>query len=75
MALQSPWLPDLWDWHTQTGAVMLNKVVTAQASTIAYLNDFQAMMWIVIGVVPLLLLMQGPKRAKPSDDEHMEVME
>ena len=75
MALQSPWLPDLWDWHTQTGAVMLNKVVTAQASTIAYLNDFQAMMWIVIGVVPLLLLMQGPKRAKPSDDEHLEVME
>ncbi|MCK2169306.1 DHA2 family efflux MFS transporter permease subunit [Thalassospira xiamenensis] len=75
MALQSPWLPETWDWQSATGAVTLNQVVTAQANTVAYLNDFQAMMWIVIAVVPLLLLMQGPKRKAPSRDEHMEVME
>jgi DHA2 family multidrug resistance protein len=75
MALQSPWLPETWDWQSTVGAVALNQVVTAQANTVAYLNDFQAMMWIVIAVVPLLLLMQGPKRKAPSRDEHMEVME
>ena len=75
MALQSPWLPESWDWQTATGAIALNKIVTAQASTVAYLNDFQAMMWIVIAVVPLLMLMQGPKRAKAPDDDHVEVMD
>ena len=75
MALQSPWLPDIWDWQTQTGVVALNDVVTKQANTIAYLDDFQAMMWVVIAVAPLLLLMQGPKHAKSSDDDHVDVME
>ncbi len=61
LAMQQPWLPDAWNWHTTAGAEALNQVVTAQAATIAYLDDFQAMMWIVIAVIPLLLLMQGPK--------------
>ena len=75
LAMQSPWLPDIWDWQTTTGVVLLNAAVTKQASAIAYLDDFQAMMWIVIGVVPLLLLMHGPKRKVPGKDDHIEVME
>ncbi len=73
MTMQSPWLPGAWNWHTPAGAAALNQMVTAQASTVAYLNDFRAMMWIVIAVIPLLLLMQGPRRA-PSGDAH-QVME
>jgi MFS transporter, DHA2 family, multidrug resistance protein len=61
-AMQQPWLPSAWDWHTAAGAAALNEEVTAQAATIGYLNDFTAMMWIVIAVIPLLLLMEGPRR-------------
>jgi DHA2 family multidrug resistance protein len=63
LAMQSPWLPDAWNWHSTAGAAALNQMVTAQAATIGYLNDFRAMMWIVIAVIPLLLLMEGPRRA------------
>ncbi|MEW5424971.1 DHA2 family efflux MFS transporter permease subunit [Amorphus sp. 3PC139-8] len=73
MAMQQPWFPAAWSWDTTAGASALNAMVTAQASTIAYLNDFKAMMWIVIAVVPLLLLMRGPKRGQSS--ETVEVME
>lgn len=72
-AMQQPWLPAAWDWQTTTGAAALNQVVTLQSSTIAYLDDFQAMMWIVLSVMPLLLLLEGPK--KQAGDGHMEVME
>ena len=64
LAMQSPWLPDAWNWHSPAGAAALNQMVTAQAATIGYLNDFRAMMWIVIAVIPLLLLLQGPRRAR-----------
>lgn len=66
-------IPKMWDWHTSGGAAALNGMVTTQAQTIAYLDDFQAMMWIVLAVVPLLLLMQGPKRKV--SNQHAEVMD
>ena len=74
-AMQAPWLPAAWDWTTTAGAVGLNNMITVQAQTIAYLNDFKAMMWIVLGVIPLLLMMQGPKKPKPGEEKHMEVMD
>ncbi len=71
-AMQQPWLPHVWDWHSPAGAAALNQVVTSQAATIGYLNDFRAMMWIVIAVIPLLLLMEGPRRAPAGVVEVME---
>jgi MFS transporter, DHA2 family, multidrug resistance protein len=38
--LQAPWLPQAWNWHTQTGVASLNAEVTRQAATIAYMTDF-----------------------------------
>ncbi len=73
VAMQSPWLPEAWNPHSATGAAALNQMVTFQATTVAYLDDFQAMMWIVIAVIPLLLLLEGPK--SKASDGHMEVME
>lgn len=61
LAFQPPWLPQAWDWHAPAGLAALNAEVTAQASTIAYLNDFTIMMWIVILITPLLLLLRKPR--------------
>jgi DHA2 family multidrug resistance protein len=62
-ALQSPWLPPFWDWTTAAGAVALNREVTRQAMTIAYLNDFRLMMYITVLALPLLLLLRPSRRA------------
>ena len=40
---------------------MLDAEVTRQAATIAYLNDFKLMMWVVLAASPLVLLLR--KRA------------
>ncbi|WP_339778781.1 DHA2 family efflux MFS transporter permease subunit [uncultured Thalassospira sp.] len=74
-AMQAPWLPEAWNWQTTVGAVGLNNMITTQAKTIAYLDDFQAMMWIVLAVIPLLLVMQGPKKKRPGEEQHIEVMD
>ncbi|MCF8466912.1 MAG: DHA2 family efflux MFS transporter permease subunit [Sneathiella sp.] len=63
-AMQSPWLPDAWNWHLPTGIIALNGAVTKQAATIAFLNDFAFMMWVMLASAPLLLLLRkAPKRA------------
>ncbi len=36
--------------------------VTRQAATIAYLNDFQFMMWVTLAAVPLLVFLRRPAR-------------
>ena len=56
--LQSPWLPQVWDWGTAAGVTALNGEVTRQAATIAYLNDFTLMMWAMLLSAPLLLLLR-----------------
>ncbi len=56
--LQSPWLPQVWNWHTTSGVAALNGEVTRQAATIAYLNDFTFMMWVTLLSAPLLLLLR-----------------
>lgn len=59
--LQSPWLPQVWNWQTTPGVVALNGEVTRQAATIAYLNDFTFMMWVTLLSAPLLLLLRKPQ--------------
>ena len=70
--LQSPWLPQAWNWHTMSGVTALNGEVTRQAATIAYLNDFTFMMWVTLLSAPLLLLLRKsrmPAVAKPAVTE------
>jgi MFS transporter, DHA2 family, multidrug resistance protein len=70
--LQSPWLPQAWNWHTMSGVAALNGEVTRQAATIAYLNDFTFMMWVTLLSAPLLLLLRKsrmPAVAKPAATE------
>src|SRR3546814_6995362 len=60
--LQSPWLPQVWNWHTTPGVVALNGEVTRQAATIAYLNDFTFMLWVTLLSAPLLLLLRKDRK-------------
>ena len=36
-------------------------MITVQASWVAYLDDFKLLMWLSIGVIPLLLIFRTPK--------------
>jgi MFS transporter, DHA2 family, multidrug resistance protein len=46
---------------TVSGMASLNGEVTRQASAIAFLNDFQLMMWMTVISIPLLLLLKPVK--------------
>jgi DHA2 family multidrug resistance protein len=63
--MYQPWLPWSWDWHTASGLAALNDMVTRQATTVAYLDDFSFMMWVVVISAPMLLLLR-PSRRSPS---------
>ena len=59
-----PWLPQAWDWATQTGAAALNGAVTQQEQTIGYINDFTLMVWVALATTPLLPLIRNTKPAR-----------
>ena len=46
---------------------MLDGEVNRQAATIAYINDFKLMMWVVIASVPFVLLLKSPKKDTETD--------
>ena len=50
--------------QSTAGLVALNSMVTGQAATMAYLQDFRMMMWVTIAALPLVLLLGGT--AKPT---------
>jgi len=60
--MQDGFLPQAWSLDTARGLAALNGEVTRQAATIAYLNDFQFMMWVTIAAVPLLIFLRRPTR-------------
>ena len=64
---QSPSLPQVWDLGTASGAAALDHMITAQAMTIGYLNDFKLMMWMILGLAPLVMILKRPRFA-PSKD-------
>jgi DHA2 family multidrug resistance protein len=62
--MQAPMLPGMWDPSSPAGVAALNDVITRQAATIAYLNDFRLMMYVVLLALPMLLLLRRPARAR-----------
>ncbi|HVO04654.1 MAG TPA: DHA2 family efflux MFS transporter permease subunit [Candidatus Cybelea sp.] len=60
--MQAPYLPQAWSLDSTRGLATLNAEVTRQAATIAYLNDFQLMMWVTLAAIPLLLLLRRSNR-------------
>jgi DHA2 family multidrug resistance protein len=61
--MQEGWLPQAWSLETARGLALLNGEVTRQAAVIAYLNDFQFMMWVTLAAVPLLIFLRRPTRS------------
>ena len=61
--MQDGWIPQAWSLETARGLALLNGEVTRQAATIAYLNDFQFMMWVTLAAVPLLIFLRRPARS------------
>lgn len=49
------------DSHSPAGLVSLNNLLTQQAATLAYLQDFRLMMWITLAALPLILLLKPPR--------------
>ncbi len=53
------------DMTSTLGLSLIDSAVTAEAATLAYLQDFRLMMWITLAACPLLFLLKAPpKRAK-----------
>ena len=44
-------------------ATVLDQITTLQATMIAYVDDFQLMMYVSIAALPLVLLLRKPKTA------------
>ena len=60
---------------TQQGAEVLNGMLTHQAQIIAYNNDWKLMMLMALPMLPLLLLMRGPKKGAVVESDHAAVMD
>ncbi|MBV6821624.1 DHA2 family efflux MFS transporter permease subunit [Pseudomonas sp. PD9R] len=56
-----------------SGRATLDAMVTAQASWVAYLDDFKLLMVLSLAVMPLLLIIKSPKTQ--ANDESVPVME
>jgi DHA2 family multidrug resistance protein len=48
------------DLQSSEGLAMVNALVTKEAATLAYLQDFRLMMWITLAALPLVLLLRKP---------------
>jgi DHA2 family multidrug resistance protein len=52
----------IFDLGSPQGLATLNGLVTRQAETLAYLQDFRLMMWVTLGALPLVLLFKGANK-------------
>ena len=55
-------VPSVYDPSVPAGLRALNRLVASQAELMAYIADFQLMMFIIIGCLPVLLFMSAPRR-------------
>ena len=60
---------------TAKGAAMLDGIINQQASIIAYLDDFKAMMLVTAPAALLLLLMRRPAVTAKADGDHPAVLD
>ncbi|HEY0204632.1 MAG TPA: DHA2 family efflux MFS transporter permease subunit [Acetobacteraceae bacterium] len=60
---------------TAKGAAMLDGIINQQASIIAYLDDFKAMMLVTAPAALLLFLMRRPVVAAKADGDHPAVLD
>jgi DHA2 family multidrug resistance protein len=61
-AWTNPAVASAYDLGRLSGAAALDGVITQQASMIAYINDFRLMLYLTLGVIPLVLFVRAPRR-------------
>lgn len=66
-AMQPPFLPNAWNWNMASGLTALDNEITRQSATIAFLNDFTLMMWVMLAAAPLLLLLKRPEKKQSAE--------
>jgi MFS transporter, DHA2 family, multidrug resistance protein len=59
--LRGPAMPPDWSLDSVHGLAALNAEITRQAATIAYLDDFRLMMYVMLIAVPLVVLLRRPQ--------------
>jgi DHA2 family multidrug resistance protein len=59
---QASYLRAAFDLTTAHGIAALNQEVTRQAAMIAYIDDFLLMLFVVLGILPLLLFVRVPRQ-------------
>ena len=69
-AWQNPAIAAAYDVSRPGGAAALDAMINQQATMIAYTNDFRLMLYLSIGVLPLLLLIKPPRRQTAVPDAH-----
>jgi DHA2 family multidrug resistance protein len=62
-ALQMPNVTGVLDLSTDAGRMLLDRLVTQQATIIAFSNDFMLLMWLVLASIPLVFII-GTSRVK-----------
>ena len=66
-ALKAPGYPAMWSMQTTGGMAALNAELTRQAQMIAYLDDFQLLMWVTLAALPLIFLLRRSRRPIPAE--------
>ncbi|HEX3441232.1 MAG TPA: DHA2 family efflux MFS transporter permease subunit, partial [Pseudolabrys sp.] len=61
-ALQMPDVSSMLNIKTDLGRALLDLIVTQQANMIAYLNDFKLLMFLTLGVIPLVMIIGTAKK-------------
>jgi DHA2 family multidrug resistance protein len=59
--LRGPAMPPEWSLDSAHGLAALNAEITRQAATIAYLDDFRLMMYVMLIAMPLVVLLRRPQ--------------
>lgn len=62
-------LPENWSLEQLNGVISLNRMIDKQAEFIAYLHDFRLMTVLMLMLMPLVLILRSPEKAKRVIDE------
>src|SRR4029450_4887349 len=66
-ALKAPGYPARWSLDTTGGLSAPPQELTRQAQMVAYLDDFQLLMWVPLAALPLILLLRKNQRPVPKE--------
>ncbi|MBX6329047.1 MAG: DHA2 family efflux MFS transporter permease subunit [Pseudolabrys sp.] len=63
-ALQMPDVATVLNLHTDLGRALLDRIVTQQATMIAYLNDYKLLMFLTLAMIPLIFIIKTTRRTQ-----------